>query len=122
VTVLATVWQSLSALLAGWHQLKVIIERPGLVSDDALHVIAGVLVQILFAAMLRRPLSSWIPWLAVVGTLLFNEAVDFWVERWPSLASQFGESVKDLLVTLCLPTLLMLALRFLPALNDRRRR
>ena len=122
MTILATVWQLVSALFSGWHNVKMMVEGPAVVSDDSLHVIAGVVVQILFAAVLRRPLSSWGPWFAVLGALAFNEAVDFWVERWPSLASQLGESAKDLVITLCLPTILMLSLRLLPVLNDPRRR
>ena len=122
MTDLAAAKHFVSTLFAGWHEVKSLIEAIQVVSEDALHVIAGFLVQILFAAVLRRPLSSWGPWLAVVAILLFNEAVDFWVERWPSLAIQLGESVKDLLLTLFLPSVLMLALRFWPALSARSRR
>ena len=116
------VWASVSAVFTGWYDAKMVIERAGMVSTDALHVIAGVMLQLLFASVLRRPLSAWLPWLAVLGVLLFNEAVDLWVERWPSLPMQIGESVKDLLLTMILPTALLAAFRLSPALRASRRR
>jgi hypothetical protein len=115
-------WTTISAVFTGWYDVKMIIERAGMVSTDALHVIAGVLLQLLFASILRRPLSAWLPWLLVLGLLLFNEAVDLWVERWPSLAMQIGEGVKDLLLTMILPTALLVASRISPGLRSGRRR
>ena len=115
-------WQTITAVFATWYDAKMLIERAATVSTDALHVIAGVLVQLLFAMALRRPLSSWLPWIAVFAAILFNEAVDFWVERWPSLSMQLAESVKDLVLTLLLPTALMLALRASPILRSAGRR
>lgn len=116
------VWQLVTAAFSGWYDAKIIIERAGMISTDAMHVIAGVLLQLLFATILRRPLSAWLPWLAVLAVLLFNEAVDLWVERWPSLAMQIGEAVKDLLLTMLLPTALLVAFRLSPALRHSRRR
>ena len=115
-------WHSLSAFFASWYDVKMVIERAGSISTDAMHVIAGVLLQILFALILRRPLSSWLPWLAVFAVLLFNEAVDLWVERWPFLAMQIGEGVKDALLTMLLPTALLVAFRLSSSLRMTRRR
>ena len=100
-----------TAVFSDWHEIKTFIERSAFVSTDSLHVIAGVLLQLLFAMVLRRPMSKWLPWLLVFAALLFNEAVDLWVEQWPSLAEQLGESAKDVLLTMFLPTVLMLAAR-----------
>ena len=66
--------------------------------------------------MSRRPLSDWRPWLAVFVLLVLNECVDLWVERWPDLAMQYGESAKDLLLTMILPTLGMILVRSAPRL------
>jgi hypothetical protein len=115
-------WTMVTAVLSGWYDTKMIIERVGAVSTDALHVIVGVLVQLLFVLILKRPLSSWRPWLAVLAAVLFNEAVDLWVEQWPSLAMQLGEAAKDLLLTLLLPTALMLAFQRFPGLRAANRR
>jgi TRAP-type uncharacterized transport system fused permease subunit len=114
-------WHMITAVFANWYDAKMVIERAGTVSTDALHVIAGMLVQLLVALLLRRPLSAWLPWLAVLAALLFNEAVDLWVERWPSLPMQLTESIKDLVLTLLLPTALMVALRVSPGLGAARR-
>lgn len=115
-------WHMITAVFANWYDAKMIIERVGAVSTDALHVLAGVLLQLIVAAVVRRPLSSWLPWLAVLAAILFNEAVDFWVDRWPSLSMQLSESIKDLVLTLLLPTVLMLTLRASPTLRSGRRR
>lgn len=115
-------WQLVTAAFSSWYEAKMIIERAGTVSTDAMHVIAGVLLQLLFAMLVRRPLSSWLPWLAVLAVLLFNEGIDLWAERWPSLSMQLGEGVKDLLLTMLLPTVLLVAFRLSPALRLARRR
>lgn len=111
-------WHTITAAFSGWYDVKMIIERSGAVSTDALHVIAGVVIQLLVAMITRKPLSSWLPWLAVLAFLVFNEAVDLWMEQWPSLAMQVGEAVKDLWLTMLLPTILMLAFRFFPRLRQ----
>ena len=49
--------------------------------------------------------------------LLFNESVDLWAELWPSRAMQLGEGAKDIVLTMLLPTVLMLALRWSPRLG-----
>ena len=114
--------QLITSLLTGWYDMKMLIEQVDQVSNDAMHIIAGGLLQLLFAIILRRSLASWVPWLAVVAVLLFNEAVDLWVERWPSLAVQLGEGLKDVVLTMLLPTALLFALRWFPALRQNRRR
>ena len=116
------VWQTVTAVFSSWYDAKMVIERAGTVSNDALHVIAGVLVQLVAAAILRRPLSAWLPWLVVLAALLFNEAVDLWVERWPSLGMQVAEGIKDLMLTMLLPSALLAALRCWPNLGRSSRR
>ena len=113
-------WNALTGGMLSWYQAKMFIEHASLVSSDALHVIAGVAIWILIALALRRPLSSGVPlaWLLII--LLFNEAVDLWVERWPDLAMQYGESAKDLMVTMALPALLMALVRLRPQLFVKR--
>ena len=116
------IWNLITAAFASWYDAKMIVERAGTVSSDALHVIAGVAIQLLFAILFRKPLSSWSPWLVVLAGLLFNETVDIWVERWPSRAMQLAESGKDVVLTMLLPTALMLSSRWSPALRPARKR
>ena len=94
-----------------WHELKLLVEHASGVSMDALHVVAGVVIQVAVAALLRSSLGSWRPWLVVLVLELANEAMDLWVERWPHPGMQIGEGVKDIVLTMALPTLLLLAAR-----------
>ena len=111
--------QPVSGAMMAWYEAKRFVEHASVFSSDALHVVAGVLVWLVLALVLRRPASSWLPWLGLLVLLLGNEAVDLWVERWPDSAMQFGESVKDVLLTMALPALLTAAARFRPQLFTR---
>jgi len=76
-------WNALVTAMKSWHQGKLFIEHSVSFSHDALHIFAGVLLWIAFALMLRRPLTSWRPWLWLLAIILWNEAVDLWIEQWP---------------------------------------
>lgn len=82
--------------------------------NDALHVIAGVALQLAAAILLRSSLDRMGPWLLVLVLELANEANDFLVEVWPESAAsrQMGEGIKDVLLTMALPTLLLLVARY----------
>lgn len=99
-----------------WYQVKLFIEHSSAFSPDALHVFAGVAIQLLTAAVLRRPVSRWAPWLVVLVAIIVNEAIDLWVERWPQPGMQYGEGAKDVLLTMILPTMLLLVARLRPRL------
>ena len=114
--------EPVSGAMMSWYQAKMFVEHAMFFSSDALHVIAGVIVWLLLALALRRPVSSWLPWLGLLALLLCNEAVDLWVERGPDPAMQYGESAKDVMLTMALPALLMAAARMRPQLFTRRRR
>ena len=68
-------WQALTGGMLSWYQAKTFIEHASFVSSDGLHVIAGMLVWILIALALRRPLSSGVPLAWLLGILLFNEVI-----------------------------------------------
>jgi CHASE2 domain-containing sensor protein len=103
-----------------WYQVKLaVVEFTGL-DMDALHVHAGVLGQIAAAIVLRRTLASPWPWLLVLLAALGNEWFDLAYETWPTRDEQYGESVTDLWNTMLLPTLLLVACRFLPGLFVKR--
>jgi hypothetical protein len=115
---LSTIQHWFTALSFGWFDLKMLFERSIAFDSDGLHVLAGVAVQLLAAALLRSSVARWRPWLVVLVLTLANEAVDLWVEQWPDaeLSGQWGESIKDLLLTLALPTLLLMVARKWPRL------
>ncbi len=98
------------------YELKLFAAHATGVSMDALHVLAGVALQLLAALALRTSLASWRPWSVVLALELLNEALDLTVERWPHPGMQWGEGIKDVLLTLLLPTLLLLIARRRPVL------
>ena len=118
-------WAALIGAMGTWHQGKLFVEHSLTISHDALHLLVGVLLWIVLGLVLRRPLHTWRPWLWLLAAALWNEAVDLWVEQWPDPGQQYGEGAKDLLLTMAVPTLIMLTARLRPDLfrvGARRRR
>jgi hypothetical protein len=103
-------------LMWTWHEWKLFFGHSVSFSTDSAHVIGGVLIQLTAAFLLRKPLSSWWPWFVVLVFALINEFIDLWVEKWPEPAMQYGEGFKDLLLTMLLPTVLLLSVRIFPSL------
>lgn len=100
-----------------WSETKIIIaELSGGMSNDAIHVLVGVAIQLALAAALRVSVAHWLPWFAVLALAVGNEYYDLHQEIWPSRDLQIGESVKDVLLTIAVPTVLLLAARFTPRL------
>ena len=94
-----------------WYEAKHFLSSATAISMDALHVLLGTLLFLAFCLLFRKPASSLMPWLAVLVLTLLNEAVDLWVERWPSLGMQLGESAKDVVVTMLIPTIILVTAR-----------
>ncbi len=90
-----------------WISLKTLIEQIFAISHDALHVIAGVVLQFLLDAAFRRSIANATPWLIVLVLEAANELNDYHAGTWPDTARQAGEAVKDLSLTMFLPTLLL---------------
>lgn len=86
------------------------------IDHDTLHLMAGLLITLIVATITRRPITSWVPWIVTFAIILFNEGVDLWVEIWPEPGRQYGEGAKDVVVTMAIPTILALAVRFNPSL------
>lgn len=102
--------------MSAWYEVKLMVGHATGWPMDMLHVVAGVLLQLLFAAVLRRSVVDVRPWLLVLLLELLNEAHDLWVERWPSMGMQLGEGLRDVLGTMLLPTLLLVIARTWPSL------
>ena len=87
------------------------------VSKDALHVYAAFTVQIAAAALLRRPVSSWVPWFVVLVAELSNEGLDMLlgeeahIQTWQLIGARH-----DLVNTMILPTAIVLLSRYAPRL------
>jgi hypothetical protein len=99
-----------------WNEVKMFLEHTSGFSRDALHILLGVMVQLVAAAVLRRSVTSWLAWGAVLIPAVANELNDLWTEAWPDAAMQYGEGAKDLLLTMILPTLLLVLARRSPRL------
>ena len=99
-----------------WYQVKLFATHVSGFSMDALHILAGALLLIIAALIGRTTLASPRPWLIVLALELANEANDLIVERWPEPAMQYGEGVKDVILTMLVPTLLLLLVRSCPGL------
>lgn len=97
-----------------WTDIKSYIEHSIGFSHDALHVLIGVAMQIGLAALFRTSVARIWPWAVVLVLELANEWNDFHVEIWSDAAMQWGESTKDVLLTMALPTLLLLVARYRP--------
>ena len=110
------IWVGIRDAMISWHQGKLFIEHAVTINHDALHTIVGTLVWLLFAMLLRRPITSWYPWLWTLAVITWNETVDLWTEHWPEPGQQYGEGAKDLLLTMLIPTILALSVRFVPGL------
>ena len=102
--------------LMGWYQFKLFVEHGSGISMDALHVVVGFILFLLAALILRRSVASGLPWLVVLVLEIGNEAYDIAIERWPDIGSQLGEGAKDIVLTMALPTLILLIARRRPSL------
>lgn len=100
--------------LADWYQVKLFAQHASGVHMDALHVIAGVVLLLLFALLLRRSVARPLPLLLVLALEIVNEANDFRVEIWPDPGMQFGEAAKDVVLTMALPLLIFLVAKYRP--------
>ena len=104
-----------------WWQMKLWVEESTGLNMDALHVHAGVLAQLIFAAALRRSLRNVWPWLLVLAAAVANEWWDLTYEIWPTRDEQWDESIRDTWNTMLLPTVLLLLSRFAPSVLVRRK-
>lgn len=96
-------WQGVKETIAVWTGLD----------RDALHIYVALLVQIGAALLVRKRVSHWLPWIAVLAFAVGNEWLDTYgdglAEQW-----ELDASLHDLWNTLLLPTLLLLFVRFAP--------
>lgn len=99
-----------------WYEVKLLVQHASGISMDALHVIAGVFLQFALALIFRVPLSRWSVWISVLAFELVNEVGDLHTETWPHLGMQYGEGLKDVVLTMVLPTVVLAASMLKPSL------
>lgn len=101
-----------------WYSIKLAVVDLTDLSRDALHIFVGLAGQILVALVIRRSLAHPLPWAAVLIGELANEYYDLASEEYWDKPMWPG-SLRDLLVTLAVPTLLLLLTRYAPGLFAR---
>jgi hypothetical protein len=99
---------------AWWAGVKLYIETNFGSYNNLFHVILGPIVQILAALVLRKSVQQFHPWLVVLALELLNEAHDLVSEVWPTRYMQYGEGLKDIILTMLIPTIILLATRNFP--------
>lgn len=102
-----------------WAHVKEFVEFATGFSPDSLHVILGVCLQFSLAAAFKVPVSRWSPWWVVLAIVTANELSDVIGDYWKLPARQFGESAKDILLTMLVPTLILLTAKYVPSLFQR---
>lgn len=96
-----------------WISLKSFILWWTGVDSGAAHVLASVFALVAVAAVIRRPLWSWLSWFAVLILEIINEAAtglaDGVLEEWELVGS-----LRDVPLVMAMPTLLLLICRLAP--------
>lgn len=105
-----------------WMETKTYVEHSITFSSDSLHVMGGVVVLLASAILLRKSLSSGGPWLVVLALTCLNEFIDLRFPQWRDPGMNYAESAKDLMLTMALPTLLLISARLFPLLWNPGRR
>ena len=78
------------------------------VSDDALHVCAGLGLLLVAGWLLRRPPWHWAPWLVVLLAEVANEAYDLTRPAGATTEANWAAAAHDLWLTLAWPTVILL--------------
>jgi len=98
---------------AGWEHWKHGVEALFWYQADSLHVVCGVLLIIFFALVTGKSLASFIPWTLLVLASSVNEGIDIWFTH------HVAESVKDTVLTILPPLVLLVTARWYPSLYTR---
>jgi hypothetical protein len=106
-----TLTASMGQLIRIWADAKFDLEQSVPFSSGWFHLIGGPVIFMAAALVMRKPLSSWWPWLVVFLIAILNEFIDLAIETWPRRAVQYGESVSDLLLTIGIPTVMLISAR-----------
>ncbi|WP_298213587.1 hypothetical protein [Acidovorax sp.] len=87
-----------------------IVAATGL-SKDALHVYVGLTVFLIVAAISKKSVSSWRPWLAVLLVATFGELVDMRDDLLSLGYWRWSASLRDIVNTAFWPTVLLVLAR-----------
>jgi hypothetical protein len=101
-----------------WIYYKSWLSLAAGVSDDVLHIFAGLGLVVLFAAVLRRAPWHWLPWLGALVLELANETYDLTQTSYVTGEGNFPAAWHDVWMTMLWPTVIVLAFPRLAARAD----
>lgn len=105
--------------MSGFQQVKIALVQLLGLPRDALHIYVGLAVFLAAAALLRRPLGSWVPIAAVVAVALIGEAWDLLDTRSAGARPRLDRNWHDVWNTCFWPFLLFLLARYTRLLSRR---
>ena len=104
-------WAALDAFVRSYGDMKFGLEQRIPFDADWLHIVVGPVIMAAATVISRQPLSSWFPWFVVVSIAVLNEMVDLSVKEKSIPRTSYAESATDLMLTIAVPTLVMLYAR-----------
>ena len=84
------------------------------IDQDALRILAALLLSIATALLIRRPLSSPVPWIVVLVLATGHEVATAWADRIVT-RPEWMHGLRDVLLAMTVPTALMLLGRYAPS-------
>lgn len=92
--------------------IKLLIVAATGMSKDALHIYFGLAFFLVVAAVAKRPISSWLPWSAVLFVAVLGEIVDMRDDLLSLGHWRWAASVHDIFTTLLWPTVFLVLARW----------
>jgi hypothetical protein len=105
--------------VSGFQQAKMALVHLLGLPKDALHIYVGLAIFLAAAALLRRPLGSWLPIAAVLAAALVGEAWDLIETHAAGARLQWDRNWHDVWNTCFWPTMLFLLARYTRLLSRR---
>ena len=102
-----------------FQQTKVTLVQLLVLPKDALHIYVGLAVFLAAAALLRKPLGSWVPIAAVVAAALAGEAWDLIETGAIGARPHYDRNWHDVWNTCFWPAMLFLLARYTRVLSRR---
>jgi hypothetical protein len=91
-----------------WIYYKSWLSLASGLSDDVLHISAGMALLVLFAFLLRRAPWHWLPWLGAAVLEVANETYDLTQTSYPTGEGNVPAALHDLWMTMLWPTVILL--------------
>ena len=101
----------LGSIVLSYLRAKLAFEQSVPFSPEWLHVLVGPVIFVAAAIAMGRPAVPWAPWLVVLALALLNEGADLAGVRlnMPEFSlSYYAESLRDVLLTIALPTVMLI--------------